>query len=47
VKFLFKRGGYGETDNSVVFQTDTNKSWRASRIEEVTVDLNEDKIIGL
>ena len=47
VKFLFKRGGYGETDNSVVFQTDTNRSWSTSRIEEVTVDLNEDKIIGL
>ena len=47
VKFLFKRGGYGETDNSVVFQTDTNRSWGICRIEEVTVDLNEDKIIEL
>ena len=47
VKFLFKRGGYGEIDNSVVFQTDTNRSWSTCEIEEVTVDLNKDKIIEL
>ena len=47
VKFLFKRGWYGEIDNCVVFQTDTNKNCSTSMIKEVTVDLNEDKIIGL